>query len=264
MAGAAVSARLALLAAGLVALGACASRGPARPSGAAAPSAEAEAAFGSATTHCQGLRTVTFELGLGGRAGDERIRGRVLAGLASGGHARLEGLAPFGPPVFILAARAEAATLVLPRERRILRDTPVAAVVERLTGLPLGADDLMAALTGCVGAGTAGGGREWSGGWRGVSDPDGHAIWLRRQTGTWTVVAVDAGEWRADYREPLNGFPRHVRLRTLDGRVDIEARVQQLEANVPLEDAAFIVTPPADAEPMRLDELRGVAVLREP
>ena len=122
----------------------------------------------------------------------------------------------------------------------------------------------MAALTACVGAGEASGGREWPGGWRGVADADGHAIWLRQRAGAWAVVAVDAGDWRADYREALNGFPRHVRLRTVDGRVDIEARVQQLEANVPLEDAAFVVTAPTDAEPMSLDELRGVAPLREP
>ncbi len=192
------------------------------------------------------------------------MRGRVIAGLAAGGHVRLEGLAPFGPPVFILAARSETATLLLPRERRVLRDTPVAAVVERLTGLPLGGDDLRDALTACVGAGAAADGRAWSGGWLGVTMPDARTVLLRRQDGRWQVTAVEAGAWRADYREFLNGFPRVVRLRTDDGRVDIEARVQQLEVNTAIDEAAFAVDVPGDADPMTLDDLRAVAPLREP
>ena len=46
-----------------------------------------------------------MELGLSGRAGDESLRGKVITGLQRGGAARLEGVAPFGAPVFILAAR---------------------------------------------------------------------------------------------------------------------------------------------------------------
>jgi hypothetical protein len=264
MAGAAASGPIGLLVAVLVSGTACASRAPARPSGSASGSVEAAASFTSATTHCAGLRTVTFELGLSGRAGRERVRGRVIAGLAEGGHARLEGLGPFGPPVFILAARAEQAVLWLPRERRVLADTAVAAVVERLTGLPLGADDLLAALTGCVGAGGPTEGRAWPGGWQGVATPGGRTVLLRRTAGAWRVVAVDAGAWRADYRDALNGFPRRVRLRSDDGLVDIEARIQQLEANVDIDAAAFRLDVPADADALSLDELRSVAPLREP
>ena len=42
------------------------------------------------------------------------------------------------------------ATLVLPREHRVLKDTGVAEVLERLTGLALGADDLRLILSGCL------------------------------------------------------------------------------------------------------------------
>ena len=76
---------------------------------------------------------------MSGRAGGERVRGRILAGLEAGGAVRLEAVAPFGAPFFILAGRNERATLVLPRERRVFQDTGVAEVLERLTGLTLGA-----------------------------------------------------------------------------------------------------------------------------
>ena len=64
-------------------------------------------------------------MSLSGRAGGERVRGRILTGLESGGLVRLEAVAPFGAPFFILAGRSERATLVLPREHRVLKDTAV-------------------------------------------------------------------------------------------------------------------------------------------
>ena len=50
------------------------------------------------------------------------MRGRAIAGFDLPGSLRLEGVAPFGPPAFILAGRDEAATLLLPRENRVLRE----------------------------------------------------------------------------------------------------------------------------------------------
>jgi hypothetical protein len=262
MAGAA--GRLPVAFATIVLVASCATRLPLRPSGPSSPSPDAAAHFAAATSQCAGLRTLTAELGLSGRAGEERVRGRVIAGLARGGSARLEGVAPFGAPVFILAARDERATLLLPRERRVLDDTPVAQVIERLTGLPLGADDLLRALAGCVGAGEAANGRRWSGGWEAVETADARTVFLRQQAGTWQVAAVDGAGWRADYRAVENGFPREVRLRSEDGRVDLTASVGQLEVNTDIEAAAFDVEIPPGTEAMTLDQLRSVAPLRTP
>ena len=223
------------------------------------------AIFGRATAQCAGLRTLTLELSLSGRAGDERLRGRVIAGLERGGMARLEGVAPFGAPVFILAARGEQATLLLPRERRLLAEASMPEVIERLTGLPLGADELRGALAGCLGAGgEAWDGRQWSGGWRAVSTPGDRVVFLRQQAGQWAVAAADGGGWRADYRDVVNGYPRQVRLRTTDGRVDLVARVEQLEVNTLIDPAAFDLIVPPGTVPMTLDELRSVAPLRTP
>ena len=262
MAGAA--GRLPALALACVFGAACAARLPPRPAGTASPAPDALGHFDSVTSHCAGLRTLTAELALSGHAGEERLRGRVITGLERGGSVRLEGVAPFGAPIFILAAKAERATLLLPRDRRVLDDVPVAQVIERLTGLALGAEDLLHALTGCVGAGGAANGRRWPGGWEAVETSGRRTALLRLQSGVWQLVAVDGGGWHADYRAVQNGFPREVRLRSEDGRVDLVAAVQQLEVNVAIEAAAFEVSIPPDADPITLDELRSVAPLRTP
>lgn len=214
------------------------------------------------------------ELALSGRAGGERVRGRVLAGLEAGGHVRLEAPAPFGAPFFILAGRAESATLVLPRERRVLKDTAVAAVLERLTGLSLGADDLRRIVSGCLVDGvelsTAGDGRQWPGGWQAVTIAPGRVAYLRQVQGRPTLAAADYGAWQVDYSQHANGWPRQVRVRSAAaasadraGSVDITARVDQLEVNTSINPRAWVVEVPSDADPMTLDELRSIAPLVE-
>jgi hypothetical protein len=63
---------------------------------------------------------------------------------------RLEGVAPFGTPVFILVADGSRGTLLLSRDRRVVRDADVADILDALIGLRLGPDDLRAVLSGCV------------------------------------------------------------------------------------------------------------------
>jgi hypothetical protein len=243
---------------------ACTARTPPRPSGSPAPSPDAVQSYATATAHCKGLRTLTAELGLSGRAGDDRLRGRIIAGLESGGSARLEGVAPFGPAVFILVARDEAATLLLPRDRGVVTATTVAAVLERMTGLALGAGELLRVLSGCPGSAPSDG-REYPGGWRTVSVDGGTStVVLRQQAGEWMVVGADAEGWHGDYARTLNGFPRTVRLRSRDGRVDLTARVDQLEVNAPIPQAAWEVAIPPGTRPLTLDDLRAVAPLRSP
>ena len=123
---------------------------PPRPAGTPTPDPTAADAFATATASCRGFRSIEGELALSGRAGGERVRGRVLTGLESGGAVRLEASAPFGAPFFILAGRNERATLVLPRERRVLKDTGVPKCSSASTGLALGADDLRLIVSGCL------------------------------------------------------------------------------------------------------------------
>jgi hypothetical protein len=230
-------------------------------------------AFAAATAQCQGFRSIEGELALSGRAGGERVRGRVLTGLEAGGHVRLELPAPFGAPFFILAGRAETATLVLPREHRVLQDTSVAAVLERLTGLSLGADDLRLIVSGClVDRASPEGGRQWPGGWQAVTIGPERVAYLRPVQGRPTLVAADYGRWHVDYSQHSSGFPRLVRVRSAvsasgtaaaDPEVDITARVEQLEVNTQITPRAWTVDVPSDADPMTLDELRSIAPLAE-
>ncbi len=256
-----------------LALPACAARAPARPSGAPGPDPAAGDAFTTATAACRGFRSMTGELSLSGRAGGERIRGRVIAGLEAGGAVRLEGVAPFGPPVFILAGRAERATLLLPREHRVLTDTAVSAVLERLTGLALGADDLRLMVSGClVDQAAPRDGRQWPGGWQAVTLAPDRVAYVRAIQGRPVVVAADYGPWHVDYSDHLSGYPRVVRVRRLrqgsgaqgranDATTDVTARVGELEVNTAINPLAFTLEVPSDAEPMTLDELRSVAPL---
>ena len=221
-------------------------------------------------------------MALSGRAGDERVRGRVLMGLEAGGAVRLEAPAPFGAPFFILAGKSEVATLILPRERRVLKDTPVSAVLERLTGLSLGADDLRLILSGClVETPSPTDGRQWPGGWQAVTIGPERVAYIRTVQGRPLLVAADYGPWHVDYSRHANGFPRVVRVRSAfaeastfakatadqsaarSGAIDITARVEQLEVNTQINPLAWVVDVPSDADPMTLDELRSIAPLAE-
>jgi hypothetical protein len=246
-------------------LAGCAARAPMRPSGAAAPDPAAGQAFADATRACGTLSTLTAEIGLSGRAAGERVRGRLLTGFAAPASARLEAVAPFGPPAFILAARDDRGTVLFPREKRVLPDTKVAEILERLTGLDLGAGELRLLLTGCLVEGpTATDGRSWTGGWRAVTLGERRTAYLRDVAGRPLVVAADYGAWQIDYADHLNGWPRTVRVRRADATdTDLTARLQQLEINVSLEPAAFDVEIPAGTERVTLDDLRSVAPLRE-
>lgn len=250
----------------------CAARTPPRPVGTPTPDPTAADAFTTATAACKGFRSIEGELSLSGRAGDEKVRGRIVTGLEAGGAVRLEAVAPFGAPFFILAGRSERATLVLPREHRVLKDTGVAEVLERLTGLSLGADDLRLIVSGClVDRATPTDGRQWGGGWKAVTIGPERTAYLRLQNGQPVLIAADYGPWRVDYSAHAGGFPRVIRIRSAlgprrlgqGGAIDITARIDQLQVNTQINPRAWSVDVPSDADPMTLDELRSIAPLAE-
>ena len=247
-----------------VLLAACAARAPVRPTGTATPDPTAIEAFTQATKQCAGLKTVSAEIRLSGRAGAEKIRGTLHAGLTAPAAVRFEAVAPFGPPVFILAGRDNRATLLLPRDNRVLRDADVAQLLERLTGLALGADDIRLILTGCLAdRATPADGRSWPKGWRAVTVGPGITAYLADRNGAPVVVAGDHGAWRVDYANHQNGFPRSVRIRSgPSGEVDLTAALEQLEINTDIDEKAFAIEVPSGAISITLDDLRAVAPLR--
>jgi hypothetical protein len=248
----------------LVASG-CAARRLELPADPGAPFPAFAETYRLATMACAGVRTLTAELALSGRAGGRGVRGRAIAGFERPGSMRLEGVAPVGPPAFILAARGGSATLLLPRDNRVLRSAPAEEILGALTGVALSPADLQAILTGCVAA-TPGatGGRLHQNGWASIDLAGGGTLFLARGEGGWQPRAARRPGWQIEYPSWQGGFPESVRLRSVDQGLDVflTADVSQLETNVMLDPAAFTVNIPASALDLTLGELREAGPLR--
>ncbi len=251
MIAAGVAARAAAL--GLLLLtAACAGRAPLRPGGVPTDDPPAVAALEAATPHCRPLRTATTEIRLSGRAGPQRIRARLLAGFAEPSSLRLEALAPFGAPALVLASDGVVTTLLFPREKQVLRDAPVASVLEALTGLALDASELRRIIFGCL-APAAGRGERYGAVWQAVADGD-TRVYLRDGV----PVAADYRGWQIEYAGHVSGVARQVRVRraVAAGPIDLVATIGEVEMNVDLAARAFAVEVPADAAAITLEDLR--------
>jgi hypothetical protein len=178
---------------------------------------------------------------------------------------RLEGVAPFGPPAFILAARGANATLLLPRDDRVVRNAPPDQILEALTGVALAPADLQAVLTGCaVPIATPVAGRLHQNGWASIDLDSGATIYLEREGAQWGLRAGRHREWQIEYPSWQGAFPGAVRLISLRPGVDVDltAAVSQLETNVQIDEAAFKVDVPSGASELSLAELRQAGPLR--
>src|SRR3954465_14243493 len=122
------------------------------PAGPGTPSSDAVAAYAEAARDCRGVQSLSASLSLSGRAGSTKLAARIDAGFAAPGRLRLEGyprIAFGGRPFFILVADGADTTLVLTRDNRVLRGAAPSAIIEALTGIALGPDELRALTAGC-------------------------------------------------------------------------------------------------------------------
>ncbi len=244
----------------LAAAAACAARAPMRPAGTPQPDPTAVTAFVAATRHCRPLRTATAEIALAGRVAGDGIRARLVAGFAAPSSLRLEAVAPFGAAALILASNGTETTLLFPRDSQVLRDASVADVLDAITGLALTADELREVLFGCLILDAASG-LTFGEGWQAVESGD-----VRVFLKAGVVVAADYRGWLIDYAAPASGLARTVRVRrTLTrGAIDLTATLSQVEMNVDLPATAFVLTVPAGAAPITLDDLRASSPLAPP
>jgi hypothetical protein len=244
------------------------------PSDPGSPFSDFASVHGQASSACAGVRTLRGQLGLSGRAGDERVRGTLHVGFERPSSMRLEGVAPFGPPFFILAGRGDSATLVLQREERILRNERPETILENLTGVSLGPADLLAVFTGCVlPAPRPTAGRIHQGERASIEiesgdqgQPRGTAtLFLRRAGAAWQLYAARRDRWQIEYSFGTGMFPQSVRLVSLtpDVPVNIAAALAEIETNVDIDPAAFAVQEQKNLEPLTLEELRRAGPLRE-
>jgi hypothetical protein len=242
---------------------ACAPSRIALPSGAGNPFPDYARAYAEASEGCAAVRTITAEIGIAGRAAGTKLRGRVIAGLEDPGSMRLEGVSPFGGPIFIFVARGSTATLLLQRDNRVLADAPAAAILEALAGVALTPDDLRAVLAGCVSAGRAArDARAFGDRWLRVDLGSDVRVYLQRVGTRWRIEAGEVGGVRVEYRSfASDNAPSEVRLIATAGAngassSDLQLALSQVERNQPIAAAAFAVAVPKDAVPMTLRELR--------
>lgn len=239
----------------------CARARPALPTGSGTPFPGFESVYDEATAGCRNARSVGAELRLSGRAGDQRLRGTINAALVAPSSLRLEGTY-LSRPIFYLVARDDNGTLLLPRDDRIVRNQPPAAIIEALAGVSLTPAELRSAVAGCaLGTGTATGGRMFSNDWAAV-DAGGTTTYLRRIDGRWQVAGAVRGPLTLLYADFTSGLASTIHVRT-GPAADITLRVSQLEINAPIDDKAFELNIPNDALPLTLEELRRAGPLGE-
>jgi hypothetical protein len=225
------------------------------PGGAGTPAPDFAQTYAQARAACDSVRVLQAELGLSGRAAGQRVRGRVLAGLVPGA-LRLEGVAPFGAPVFILVADGARGTLLLSRERRVVLDAAPEEILNALVGIRLGPDDLRAMLAGCVrAAGEPAGARAYGADWLAVDLAAGGTVYLRRIGNAWRIVAGRYGGLEIDYPAFQGDRPSQVVLRGTD--LSLALTLGQVEVNGDLpRDQLVALTIPDGVAPLSLEQLR--------
>jgi hypothetical protein len=239
------------------------------PSGQGAAAADGAEALAQALAACTAVTTISAEVGVSGKVNGRRARGRLLAGLSAPASAYLDAPAPFGASAFIFAAVENDATLLLPRDHRVLQHGHPADVLEAVTGVALGPADLRAALTGCADGGDGAAARALNESWRLIPGTSDRYLRRDRAVDPWRLVVVVHHEtgrraWRAEYRDFADNLPRTIRLSSVDGgSFDLQLRLSQVELNVPLAPDTFQPQVPAGYAPMTIEELRAAGPLAE-
>ncbi len=244
-----------------IGLAACGQPRVALPGGTGTPAPDFAQTYAQARAACDSVRVLQAELGLSGRAAGQRVRGRVLAGLVPGA-LRLEGVAPFGAPVFILVADGARGTLLLSRERRVVPDAAPEEILNALVGIRLGPDDLRAMLAGCVrAAGEPAGARAYGADWLAVDLAAGGTVYLRRIGNAWRIVAGRYGGLEIDYPAFQGDRPSQVVLRGTD--LSLALTLGQVEVNGDLpRDQLVALTIPDGVAPLSLEQLRRAGPAR--
>ena len=251
----------------VLATAACAPKHLILPAGSSTPVTDFRAPFEQASGPCRGVRTVRTTIALSGRAGGQRLRATLIAGLEQPDALRFEAVAPFGPPTFILVAHAGSATLLLPRDNRVLTGVPAADILEALAGIRLDPAALRGILTGCVVADPQpAAGRIFDNGWMAVEVGESTLAYLRQERATWRIVAGLLPGLEVRYRQFEIGLPRQLQIRSRTDQppavaVDVTLALSDVATNLTMKPGTFSVDVPSDAAPMTLAELRDAGPL---
>jgi hypothetical protein len=177
----------------------CAPRRIALPQDAGTPMPDVASVHAAVSAACRGIKTFTGELALSGRAGDQRLRGRVIAGFERAGSMRLEGVAPFGPPAFVLAARPGAAVAVAARRARCVIPRAMCWAREWRAAGPRPS---AGGLTGCGCQTLLTAGRLHERGWASIDLGDATVF-----PDQWRMLMRGAAPWEIEHDQWQNGLP---------------------------------------------------------
>lgn len=248
----------------LVASG-CAARVFTPPTGPSAPFADAPAVWTHVTAACRDAQRYVAELRVQGWVGS-RQQGisRTLHGAVTRGDDVYLELQIVGVTVFQMAGQHGQATILLPRDERVLR-APTRDIVSALTGLHWGGRELLDVLSGCVAApiGDVTGERIGAS-VRVMLSPSTHA-WLRERGGRWELEAAQIADWVVEYRLYDGRWPREVRVTSTGATpLDLRFTLSQVQVNIDLPSTTFTLHVPERFVPMTIEELRSLGPLREP
>ena len=235
------------------------------PTGAGTPLTAVAGAAQEARGSCRAPAALTADLRLSGRIDGERVRGTLQVGVDADGM-RLEGIAPFGAPVFVLAARADQAVLLLPRETAVARGASAADLLDAVVGVPLLPADLLAIVSGCgLAAWQVEGGTRFGDGWVRLDVDGGRRLWLQTPPqGPPVIAAAEDGRWRVEYTRADTGWPTAIRLARVGSvNTDVVFAVDAPEALATLPPGALDVDVPAGAREVSLADLRKNRELAE-
>ena len=246
---------------------ACGAKRVVLPSDAGSPLPDYASIYNDVSSGCRNVQSLLAEISLSGRANGERLAGTLHAGFLRPESMRLEMRARLlGTPVFVLAANPSGATLLLQQDNQVVRDPRAEDILGALTGIALSPADLLAILTGCVvpePQPTAG--RSHQGGWASIDLGDRATVYLQRAGDRWRLKAARRGQWQVEYLEwpDASALPTRVQLTTtMPVAVDLRASLAQVEWNVPLDDSAFTIKVPPNAETITLEDIRRAGPLR--
>lgn len=233
------------------------------PAGAATPTPEAAATWRATTAACHAAATYSAEIVIDGRVGAEKIsRVKLQGAMTRDGRIRLIAVAPMGAPIFVLAGRAERATLTLPHDHRVLV-APVADIVNALIGLKFAPADWVDVLSGCVADAANANAGSLAADVVVTLGASSRAL-LRKDGAAWRVVAGERPEASIEYRAYLGTWPSLARISsatTAAVPLSVNLEIAQIFVNNELSDKTFLVDVPADFSPMTLAELRAIGPL---
>jgi hypothetical protein len=234
------------------------------PAGPGDPAPDASVPWTEATAACRNVRTYSAIVTLSGSLRGSRIPSiTVVTALSADGDAHLQAHAS-GREIFLLAGRADKASLWLREDHRVV-SAPMRDIVQNLADVSLAGDDLLAILTGCAVRTFDVVEASKYGTLIAVETAQGR-VFIEPMPGGWAARGAVVGSLIVDYRGFAGRMPSEVVLGTADrgdAGVTLRFRPEQVILDDALPPQLFSLPAGAStAAAMTLQELRESGPLR--